>query len=135
MLASKYRVVEVPILQSPCRKCTENICSRSNCSKLVEFNKRCDEEVTGYGVCDFSDELPAPVKFNYSKEMAYEEEDLAPAAKAAEPAPTPVVEPEPTLTVEPAPATTLFPADMTLEQFFPPARMAQFGKPIQLSLF
>lgn len=126
-MGSKYRVVEIPILQSPCRKCAENICSRSNCSKLVEFNRLCDQEVIGYGVCDFGEELPAPVKFNYSNEPVYDAEDTAPTAKAADPVQPP--------SIEPAAANTLIPEDMTLEQVFPPERMAQFGTSTQLSLF
>lgn len=124
-MAGKYRVVEIPILQSPCRKCTENICDRANCSILVAFNKRCDHEAITYGVCDPTEDVPSPL--NFDKNEAETENIVPPTAQAVSPAPE--------STVKPAPARTAFPEDMTLEQFFPPARMAQLAKPVQLSLF
>jgi len=52
-MGSNYRVVNIPILTSPCRKCSEGgfACPVSNnCQKLKDFGKACDEQVTGYGV-------------------------------------------------------------------------------------
>ncbi|WP_224962756.1 hypothetical protein [Geomonas subterranea] len=157
MAANKnYRVVNYEILTSPCRKCSEAICDRDKCAMLIAFRARCDQELPSYGVCDFSDELPSPVKFNFPKEAEYEEE--APAAQAEEESESPVVEkpqrkkaqkqkpepkakptpaPKPEPKAEPVAAEPLIPADMTLEQIFPPARMAQLApqKLTQLSLF
>lgn len=52
-MGSNYRVVNIPILTSPCRKCSEGgyICiGATNCQKLKDFGKACDQEFTGYGV-------------------------------------------------------------------------------------
>lgn len=152
-----YRVVKMEILTSPCRGCTD-VCNRETCERLTAFQARCDQELPSYGVCDFSDEISSPVKFNFAKES--EHEDVAPTAQADEESESPVVEkpqrqkkqktepkakptpipkparkPEPK--EEPVAAEPLIPADMKLDQIFPPARMAKLGlgKLTQLSLF
>jgi len=152
----QYRVVNIEILTSPCRKCSEAICNRSSCEKLIAFQSRCDQELPSYGVCNCEgDELPSPVKSNFTNDIL-EGEAPAPTVDSteeyeatfdkSEPTPKkerkrkPVVletKPQPETKPEPAAAEPLIPVDMTLEQIFPPARMAQLApqKFTQLSLF
>lgn len=153
MSANKsYRVVNIEILTSPCRKCSEAICNRTTCGQLIAFQARCDQELPSYGVCDFDDEFSSPVKSSFTSNHL-EDEAPAPDADAAE-TEAPVAEkrapnrkakqkvkPEPVQQAkaepEPAAAEPLIPVDMTLDQIFPPARMAQLTKTqfTQLSLF
>lgn len=49
-MGSRYTVVNIPILTSPCRNCADEGCIQSRCQKLKNFNAECDRECTGYGV-------------------------------------------------------------------------------------
>ena len=159
MAANKsYRVVNIEILTSPCRKCSEAICNRTTCAKLIAFQARCDQELPSYGVCDFDDEFSSPVKSSFSSGCTEDETpDLAADAAetenevAGKPERKPKAEPkakrkpvqnfepkpEPKPEPEPVAAEPLIPVDMTIEQIFPPARMAQLANTqfTQLSLF
>lgn len=57
MAKKLYRVVEIPVLTSPCRGCEQsgNGYCRLRCALLAAFQKKCDSEVTGYGISDVED--------------------------------------------------------------------------------
>lgn len=149
---TKYRVVPMTTLVSPCRGCREGLCEyRDICPPLAAFSGECDQEFSGYGVCDVNiyGEQSAPsvmkrIEKDADEEIRVSEEKTT----AAAPIHPPVAEPAPPKfmilagkaihtapTAAPEPETTLIPADMTLDQIFPKKRMAQLAMSSQMSLF
>lgn len=151
---TKYRVVPMTTLVSPCRGCREGICEyRDICPALAAFSGECDQEFSGYGVCDVNiyGEQSAPsvmkkIEKDADEEIRVSEETTTAATEpiyplAAEKTAPPrfmilagkAIHSAPTVALEPE--ASLIPADMTLDQIFPPERMAQLAKPVQMSLF
>lgn len=150
MQSKNYRVVNIEILTSPCRKCSEAICNRTACEKLAAFQLRCDQELPSYGVCNFEeDELSTSEKVNINQLLEYEED--GPVEEEAEfvessviektepkQKPVPKAKSKPVRELEqkttPAPVKPVI-SDIPREQVIPVAALQAPQKLVQLSLF
>jgi len=48
----EYRAVQMPMIASPCRACTETLCNRLSCESLTNVRRNLLTEFSGYGVSD-----------------------------------------------------------------------------------
>lgn len=50
--SESYRIVDMPVIASPCRSCQKEVCNRHRCSSLLRIRKRLKAEFSGYGIAE-----------------------------------------------------------------------------------